>query len=102
MACRERLSRHDSQLFDLAMNDFVRDPIAVVERIYERLGFELRESVRARMADFMKRNRRGARGRHRYAPAEFGIDRGREHDRFQFYRDRFDVTGGGGDDRAVA
>jgi hypothetical protein len=41
----------------------------------------------------MDENPRDRHGPHRYSPSEFGIDPGRDGERFQFYRDRFDVQG---------
>lgn len=95
---RDRLTDREHQIVDLPMAELVRDPIGAVERLYGRFGFELRDDVRDRMKRFMDENPRDRHGQHRYSPSEFGIDPGQDGERFQFYRDRFDVQGRTEDD----
>jgi hypothetical protein len=54
---------------DVAQADLVADPLAVVARIYERLGVTLTQAARARMAALP----REGRGAHTYALADFGL-----------------------------
>lgn len=88
---RERHRERASQFIDIKMQDIVADPLEVVERIYDRFGFELTARVRSDMEGFMIHNRRERHGAHTYAPADFGIDANSDAYRFEAYCRRFGV-----------
>ncbi len=68
MADRER---HDPAHFiDVSYDDFVVDPLRVVEAIYDRLGARLTAAARAAMSSLHQRRARPA---HRYDLADFGL-----------------------------
>ncbi|SMB27551.1 conserved protein of unknown function [Sterolibacterium denitrificans] len=82
------------QCFDLHMKEIVADPLAAVERIYAHFGYELKPSVKAAMAQFMRDNPRDKHGTHSYRPEDFGIDRQRDGARFREYCEYFGVDCG--------
>lgn len=64
-------ARHDPAHFiDVEYDDFVADPIATVERVYDRLGATLTLAARTAMAAAQTRGRAPA---HRYDLADFGL-----------------------------
>lgn len=72
MADRER---HDpAQFVDVYYEDFVADPMAVVEAIYERLGARLPEEARSAMTALHTESTSGAaKPSHRYSLEDFGL-----------------------------
>ncbi|WP_028568580.1 sulfotransferase family protein [Salinispora tropica] len=63
--------RHDPAHFiDVYYDDFVADPIRVVEVIYDRLGARLTDAARSAMSSLHQRRERPA---HRYHLADFGL-----------------------------
>lgn len=59
---------------DVAYAEVVRDPVAVVRAVYVAAGGALGARLEERMREWLHRNPRGARGRHEYDAAAFGID----------------------------
>ncbi len=77
--------------FDVNYSDLVRDPIAVVRRIYSRLGIDLSSAVELRMRKFLESNSPARYGRHSYSLAEFGMSPVHLSGRFSSYRSRFNL-----------
>jgi hypothetical protein len=71
--------------------DLVRDPIATVRGVYEKLEWRFSESLGERIADYVAHKPKGSRGPHRYSMSEVGIDAGKERERFRFYMEHHDV-----------
>jgi hypothetical protein len=71
--------------------DLIRDPIATVQRIYERFGVTLSADTHARMRVFLGAERRKGRAKHIYRLADFGLDPNREKPRFAAYYERFTI-----------
>ncbi|WP_328478042.1 sulfotransferase [Actinoplanes sp. NBC_00393] len=62
---------HDPQRFiDVRYEDFVRDPLATVSAIYDRLGIPLTDAAQAAMQNQLRGTRKPA---HRYDLASFGL-----------------------------
>lgn len=76
---------HADQFVDTHYADFMRDPIAVVRRVYDRFGMVLTPEAEARMRAFMAENAQGKHGHHDYAAADFGLERDTLHARFADY-----------------
>ena len=76
---------------DVDYSDLVRDPIALVRRIYSRLGRELSSAVELRMRSFLESNSPARHGRHSYSLAEFGMNPVTLSERFSSYRTRFNL-----------
>jgi hypothetical protein len=74
---------------DVWFGDFVRAPLAVVERIHAAIGFALPASVRDAMARFIAENGRDKRPPHGYTLEQFGLEPEAIRREFADYRERF-------------
>ncbi|RRO18011.1 sulfotransferase [Saccharopolyspora rhizosphaerae] len=68
-------ARHDpDRFFDVRYEDFVADPIGVVERIYQHFTLPLSDEAAASMRDLHAESTTGhAKPAHRYSLADFGL-----------------------------
>lgn len=87
---RDRLGLGEHQIFDMHFQEFMRDEIAMVRRIYDRFGLELGPEAEARMRAYLEANRLEKRGKHRY-PAADELDEAEERERYAFYFERYDI-----------
>ena len=87
LGARNGLRSH--AFFDVDYSDLIRDPIAVVRRIYRRLETELSSAAELRMRTFLKSHAPARYGRHSYSLAEFGMNPLNLSERFSLYRARF-------------
>jgi hypothetical protein len=79
------------QAVDVLFRDFLRDPMAVVRTIYERLGIELTEAAEKAMQSFLAANPQEKHGGHKYSFAETGLDAGLLRERTRAYQEFFDI-----------
>jgi hypothetical protein len=79
------------QAVDVLFGDFLRDPMAVVRTIYERLGIELTDAAEKAMRAFLAANPQEKHGGHRYSFAETGLDAGLLRERTRAYQEFFDI-----------
>jgi hypothetical protein len=63
-------------LLDLRYAELVGDPVTAFGRVYEAAGLEPAADLAGLLAAYDAAHPRRAHGRHRYAPADFGIDAG--------------------------
>jgi len=82
----------DAIFYDLHFADFIRDPYAAVERIYDAFGLSLSPAAAARMKWFIADNPPGKHGIHRYSPQEYGIDPQAVRRDFRGYTERFGLS----------
>lgn len=61
------------RFYRMAFDDFQRDPMGEVRRIYERFGLVLARESEAAMRAWLAANRKGRHGAHTYSAAEFGL-----------------------------
>ncbi|MBW2382215.1 MAG: sulfotransferase [Deltaproteobacteria bacterium] len=80
------------QSIDVLFHEFMRDDIAMVERIYVLAAQPFNAEVRAAMDAFMQEHPRGKHGRVLYDLAEFGLDRAERREALRAYVDRFGVA----------
>jgi Sulfotransferase family len=80
-----------SQSVDVFFGDFLRDPMSVVNSIYERLGIELSNEADRRMRRFIAEHPREKHGGHSYSFAETGLDAGTLRERMRPYQEFFGV-----------
>ena len=80
-------AEHDAaQFFDVDYDDFVRDPIGVVEAVYANFGLPLDDATLAAMARLLDESRMGAgRPAHRYDLSDFGLTGAEIDERFAGY-----------------
>lgn len=76
---------------DVRYEDFVRDPLAAVRRIYAFLGDPLPPHVEARMKATLDASPQHRHGKHRYDLADFGLRANDVRARFAAYRARFAI-----------
>lgn len=79
------------QAVDVLFGDFLRDPMAVVRTIYERLGIELSAAAQNAMKAFLAANPKEKHGGHTYSFAETGLDAGLLRERTRAYKEFFDI-----------
>ncbi|HAY21975.1 MAG TPA: sulfotransferase, partial [Desulfobacterales bacterium] len=81
----------DRQLFDVHYTALLRDPMAMVRRIYAFFDLELTGAAETAMERFLLANPKDKGGVHRYSLEEFGLTPETERRRFQFYLDFFGI-----------
>ncbi|GAB2957991.1 sulfotransferase [Amycolatopsis acidiphila] len=76
--------RHDaSQFYDVYYEDFVGDPLATVEAIYQHFGLPLSDEARSAMSALHRGS--ASRPGHRYVLEDFGLTADQVDDRFSRY-----------------
>ena len=63
----------ESHIFDFHFDDFVKDQMRIADTIYDRFGWNLDSRCRARMGEFLHRERKDKHGVHKYSLDQFGI-----------------------------
>jgi hypothetical protein len=89
LEARRAIGEH--RFIDLRNDDLAARPVETFEELYERLGFELSDGLRAAVLAYNRRNARGAHGEHRYTAEEFGLTREGIREAFGDYAERFGV-----------
>jgi hypothetical protein len=79
----------DDAFADVWMDDLVRDPMATMGQLYDRLGWPLTAPAETAMRAWLSGNPQHGRGGHDPAPADFGLDADAVRERFASYRRRF-------------
>jgi transposase len=79
------------RFYDMHFPDLLKDPMGVVERIYDHFDLGLSGAAADAMRAFIDANPQGKHGTHRYSPAAYGLDPEREWARFGAYVDRFGI-----------
>lgn len=80
------------RFLDVHYHDLVRDPLAVVRRVYTHAGLSLTADAEARMQQYRNAGPRDGHLVHRYDLGTFGLDPERLDGRFKAYREHFDVA----------
>lgn len=89
-----RASHPDVDIFDVHFDELMRDPLAMVERIYRWLDVDLVGSARQAMHEWLDDNARDKRPVQHHELAEFGLSAGRVDERFAAYRRNHGLIGG--------
>ena len=85
----ETRETNEQAFYDIFYNDFMQDPLAVIERLYDHLGWEFSSQAQRNMADFLSNNPKGKHGKHRYTLEEFDLDSNQIRSRVSSYLARF-------------
>jgi hypothetical protein len=88
---REENAALREQFFDVGYSDLVRDPMAMVRRIYEHFGMQLTGEAEEAMRRFAGKNRMNKHGVHHYTLEEFGFDPDAIRRCFRFYTDYYQI-----------
>ena len=83
---RKKLNKED-QIIDLRFDDFARDQIGTVRKIYERFGWELSDMALVHFKEFLIQNPKDKNGVHYYTPETFGLTREQINMEFQDYNE---------------
>jgi len=78
--------------YDMQFQDFVHDPFAEVEKIYEALRLPMTTPGAERMRAYIAGHPKGKDGIHRYAPADFGVQPAAVRRAFGPYMERFGLA----------
>jgi hypothetical protein len=70
---------------DCSQREFVDQPMAVVEKVYDAFALPLSDESRGAMQAHIDANPKGKHGKHEYDLAEFGLTRDLIETRFDFY-----------------
>jgi hypothetical protein len=80
---------HRAQVMDVLHDDFHRDPLGILKRIYAFLGLRLAPQVETAMMDRIADAPELKFGQHRYDVADFGLTEDEIRERFGAYIDHF-------------
>jgi hypothetical protein len=76
------------KFIDVDFRDTVRDPVGVVERIYQHIGLQMTDRAVAGIRAYMDSHPREGRPKHQYSLEEFGFTEAEIRARFRAYRER--------------
>lgn len=72
IASREVLGKED-QIIDLKFEDFVKDQVGTIEKIYQGFGWELTDEAVSNFRSFLIKNPKDKHGKHTYSLDDFGL-----------------------------
>ncbi len=81
----------DSRTIDVCFDDFMRDDVAMVKRVFEVCDQPFSPSAEVAMHAFMERHPRGRHGTVVYTLEDFGVDPDERRKALAFYSDKFGV-----------
>ena len=90
LATRDELE--PARFIDIAHDDFVRDGLGTIERLYAHFGRVLTPQTRRAMAERLRSNPRHGHGAHEYTLERYGLTAGDVRERFAAYVDRFGLA----------
>ncbi|MBX2799158.1 MAG: sulfotransferase [Myxococcales bacterium] len=90
MAARDAAA-DESRFFDVRFHDLVKDQKAVVDQIAEHFDLDLAPDHAEAVATYLGNERADARGKHKYDPGLFGLDRDEVHEQYADYIERFGI-----------
>ena len=90
-ASRDRLGLGAHQIFDMKLDEFMQDEMAMMRKIYAHFGRELGDVAETRMRAHLDGHRLDSRGTHRYRMTDSGLDPDEQRERFAFYLERNDI-----------
>jgi hypothetical protein len=71
----QQFDQSQKNIFHLAYNDLIEQPIATVRHLYDHFGLQWSDEFEAAMRAWLQENPQGKQGRHSYSLAEFGLTR---------------------------
>ncbi len=90
-AMAARQGSDPSRFFDVQFQELVADPAAVVDRIAAHFDLPLRDDHREQVQGYLANKREDDRGKHKYDPDDYGLDRDEVHERYSDYIERFGI-----------
>ena len=89
IAARARLG--EDRFLDVYHRELVRDPMTVVRRVYDWLGYELTLETEQTLRAWQAANGSDKHGGHQYTAEQFGLSAAQLRSDYRFYTDHFDV-----------
>ncbi|MDB6060875.1 MAG: hypothetical protein JWM78_978 [Verrucomicrobiaceae bacterium] len=90
MESREANPDIERRIIDIPHRDVIKQPAAVVRRIYDKFGLPFTDDLQRRIDTFINESDNAQRlGKHSHHPAEFGIDPDQVRERLAPYYKRF-------------
>jgi hypothetical protein len=80
------------QIFDVRFDEFMKDDVAMVERVYAFAGQPWTPEARSAIRAYRDANPRGKHGTVEYRLDDVGLDADERRDALRFYTEAFDVT----------
>jgi hypothetical protein len=90
MAARDKLD--PARFVDVSYRQFVKDPLAVAERVYAEFHLELAPRTIDAMRKHIAEHPQNKHGTHKYTLADYGLDAETVKRRFAAYTERFEVV----------
>jgi hypothetical protein len=85
-------AHHPGQVLDVIHADFHREPMVVLERIYDFIEMDIPDETRAKFAERIEEKPELQFGAHRYDIADYGMTEAEVRDAFGDYVQRFDLV----------
>ena len=87
---RKEHPEKEEQIFDCMYEELFSDPIAMVKKIYQQFDIEYTDEFEEKMKVYLKNNKQGKYGLHKYSLAEYGLD---GENLYQDHKDYMDYYG---------
>lgn len=81
---RKKLDKED-QIIDLQFEDFVKDQLGTVKKIYQKFDWNLDAPSEERMKSFLAQNPKDKHGTHNYTLADFGLTEAQINEKYINY-----------------
>ncbi len=90
-ALAARAKADPARFYDVRFSELVADPVAVTRDIHRHFGLDWSDGADAAARDYLGQKREDDRGKHKYDPATYGLDRDRVSKKYASYIERFGV-----------
>ena len=91
LCMQTRESLDPAQCIDVSYYDLLDDPIAQLQRIYDRAGIDFTADAVRTAEQYVREHPQNRFGRHTYRLADFGLDANLVDRNFSSYRRRYDI-----------
>lgn len=81
----------DERFVDVRYADLMRDPVAAIRAVYERIGLPFEGDRAGAIERYLAAKPRGRHGVHHYSAGDFGLDAGELRARYRDYCDAYGV-----------
>jgi hypothetical protein len=86
---RKETPETEKQIFDCLYAELFSDPIAMVKRVYEKFDLDYTKEFEQRMHVYLKNNKQGKYGRHKYSLEEYGFTAENVYRKYQDYMEHY-------------
>jgi hypothetical protein len=93
-ATAARRQADPKRFFDVHYRDLVKDPVGVIQQIYEYFGYSFTEAFRLQIVEWLDENPKEKHGIHRYSLQQFGLTPDSVDQYFAAYCTEFGIVSG--------